>query len=604
MKEKLLIIFALLIYNSAFSQSTLFQEINIQESRLSDEEMKIYNQYKADPSVVDISIIQLETKQLRSNSEINIDHKAYSMDATLLEKDYRGTSNYSWLGRMSDETGIFFTVMGERVFSKFYLGDIPYTILPLSNTGKHLLLGFDNASINELQCAHDDSAKGSHFENTKPNNDKENTYNSNNNKVDDNCHLRVLVVFTDDADDDMNMQIIGQGMIDETNLGYVMSDMVFRMELARTISVEYTELDTRSNVPTYAVASNPTEDDLINIRDGINGFEDMPALRDAYQADVVVLVKSEGLSGSNTFYGEAYGIPTGTFDPIPENAFAIVGNSTLTTLVGGRYTFAHEVGHVQGGRHSNSPTITAPSYARGAIFGTGTTDNRTIIANGCGGSAATGCRVNHFSNPDVDFAGTPTGTADRDNARRLDETSVIMRNHRVTLDNMTVSNETFENEIVANHVANQSIITSGNVDAENGTIATMRAGNVVCLETGFEAHSGSVFEAFIAGCDFVAGKMDNVSKNLEESFEATLTVFPNPVTEFTKIEFALEQEAQVSIDIVNSTGKTVRILLDAETRAKGIHFIDINTLDLPNGMYTCRMVTKDEILSQKIIIAK
>ncbi len=620
MKIKSLLILFILFCNSIFGQSMLFQEADVRELSMNDKEKSIYEKFRSANNVTDFSIIRIDATQLETSRQLSLTYRNFSTVVDLLEVEKRDHSNFTWFGTLDDGTGIFCTVLGNKVFSKFYLGNTPYSIVPLSN-GYHMLLGFDN-SVMDLKCGHEVGLNDDNIhENIPKHGHQKKKYDESKSvMMDDNCNLRVLIAFTDDADTAMDMQVIGQGMVDETNLAYMMSGIAFRMELAKTVMVNYNQLNTSTTTTIYGAAINGVQDDLINIRNGTNGFEDIPALRNNYQADVVVLVREGGLGGSNTFWGQAYGIPTGNQNPTPNNAFALVGNTTSTTLIAGRFSFAHEVAHIQGARHDVHNAN--PTYARGRVFSTTNALDRTIMCVGGGTciNTNTGCRVNFFSNPDITTPGGDTvGAADRDNARRLNETSVVMRNHRMTDDDLIVSNEVFEDESISNHLANETIITNGNVDAQNGSRVTMRAGNAVTLMPGFEATTGSVLTAYIVPSPCTVAPMnltqdeqespDEVSMRTVQNEVETIDVqsitsknFPNPFTGQTTIEFDLPKDAQVTLFVSDIHGKQITRILDNEFVLKGTHQVIFDGRDYPAGMYYYTIQAGQYITTQKMTL--
>jgi len=113
----------------------------------------------------------------------------------------------------------------------------------------------------------------------------------------------------------------------------------------------------------------------------------------------------------------------GLADDIKANAstaYAIVHYDCAT----GYYSFAHELGHLQGARHdpANDPTSAPFAYGHGFQHTSSTPSWRTIMAYNCTGG---GCpRVQFWSNPNVNYNGIAMGTeATNNNARVLNETA-------------------------------------------------------------------------------------------------------------------------------------------------------------------------------------
>lgn len=73
--------------------------------------------------------------------------------------------------------------------------------------------------------------------------------------------------------------------------------------------------------------------------------------------------------------------------------------------------------------------------------------------------------------------------------------------------------------------------------------------------------------------------------NNEISQEQTLTFFPNPVSDFVKIKFQAPLDGITDLAIFNTLGKKVKVLIDNEFRMKGVHNLETDMSNLPNGTY-------------------
>lgn len=184
--------------------------------------------------------------------------------------------------------------------------------------------------------------------------------------------------------------------VEETNQAYQNSQVSVRLRLVHTAEVSYTE-------------SGNMNTDLNNITGRIDGkMDEVHSLRDTYGADLVSLFEEStdycGLSWQMASLNPAYA----TY------AFSVIYTQCAT----GYYSFGHELGHTMGSGHDHANgggALYPYSYGYqepGRLF-------RTVMAYSCTGSCV---RVQHFSNPEVNYLGLPTGVADwADNARSLND---------------------------------------------------------------------------------------------------------------------------------------------------------------------------------------
>lgn len=600
-KISLIVIFFLCIFiDSIYSQANFFTVVEKEDVKLSELENESYRRFLDNSDVVSIEFVKIENTDFSTKNLFLINYKGYSTIAKSIGLDLREKNNIGWFGELTDGTGIFVTEIEGLFFSKFYLGDDPYSIYSLSDS-VHLLIRFHQEAV-ITRCLSGGQEKVVKFNKFKTTQDQVNTT-SNLFLADDNCNLRVLILYTTAANNALNMQLISQGMVDETNLAYIQSGVNFRMELARSSNVAYTEVNTQTVQNVYG-ANPDIQDDLIRVRNGTNGFGNIPALRDLYRADVVALIRGTGLGGNNTFWGQAFGVPTGAFNPAPENGFVLLGNTTSTTLIGGRFSFAHEIAHVQGGRHDNHNAT--PDYARGFVINNVNNGIRTIMATNqvtdCT-NTNTGCRINFFSNPNVQFNGQNVGTATNNNARRLNETANLVRNFRMTNDNLTATAETIANEHTSNHLANSTISTSGSLVYQSGSIGTMRAGSSITLAQGFHANSGSQLRIYTNAnpCQTLPVNFndDEISENRgrAENFNK-VKIFPNPGSDYINIEFS-----KVGIfESLYLTDNLGRRFLDKNIGSNEQVILDVSNLD--SGIYFVNFINNETLFTEKVLILK
>lgn len=198
--------------------------------------------------------------------------------------------------------------------------------------------------------------------------------------------------------------------IEDANTAYVNSNITQRLRLVHMEEVSYTESGFLIDVNRL---QNPTDGFLDNV----------PILRDTYAADVVGMIVEE-----NQACGLAYDI----LDPFSQgNAFESHAYATINRgCAAGNLSLAHEFGHLMGARHDTfvDPTTTPFTWAHGYVH-TASPAWRTVMAypTACGSCP----RLPYFSNPNVNYLGSPTGIpATADNHRVLNTTALTVANFR------------------------------------------------------------------------------------------------------------------------------------------------------------------------------
>ena len=83
----------------------------------------------------------------------------------------------------------------------------------------------------------------------------------------------------------------------------------------------------------------------------------------------------------------------------------------------------------------------------------------------------------------------------------------------------------------------------------------------------------------------------------------TVKIYPNPFSDETTISYSAPETAQMQIQIYNLQGKQVG-QIKSQTVEKGNHTLSFSCLDLPSGIYFCRIQVGNKNGVGKIVVVK
>ena len=98
--------------------------------------------------------------------------------------------------------------------------------------------------------------------------------------------------------------------------------------------------------------------------------------------------------------------------------------------------------------------------------------------------------------------------------------------------------------------------------------------------------------------NIVTGNVSEYNQNFIE-----LSVYPNPITDNSIIEFYLKKSDVVSCDLINSNGQIIKEMFNSYF-TQGEYRIDLNRINLDNGLYFLKFNNSESTLVKKIIISK
>ena len=78
---------------------------------------------------------------------------------------------------------------------------------------------------------------------------------------------------------------------------------------------------------------------------------------------------------------------------------------------------------------------------------------------------------------------------------------------------------------------------------------------------------------------------------------------PNPVSTTTSITYGLEEEASVTVEVYDITGRHMRTLVD-ERQRDGFHRVRFNAKNLASGTYVYRVQAGEQVEAGKMTVVK
>jgi hypothetical protein len=240
---------------------------------------------------------------------------------------------------------------------------------------------------------------------------------------DDGSYIDVMVVYTPailnkygGAD---GVQAAIDDLVNETNQGYINSQVNQRVRVVHAEEVDYDESNQAGSPPSLQTIL----DQLSNYPNGADGILDqVQGLRDTYAADLVVMLVNNvdpNYAGIAWLMGNSWN--THAFEPY---AYSVVTDFWYNNF----YVFAHEMGHNMGAQHDIAHSGGTPgAYPYSYGYCLPGTDYHTIMAY----NDPCYTTINNWSNPAVKYAGVATGvTGLEDNHLTLNNTAPIVAQFR------------------------------------------------------------------------------------------------------------------------------------------------------------------------------
>jgi len=176
------------------------------------------------------------------------------------------------------------------------------------------------------------------------------------------------------------------------------------------------------------------------------------------------------------------------------------------------------------------------------------------------------------------------------------------------------------NNVTSGNNGDQSV--QNQIEATNtifaNASATYTAGNRIILKPGFKALFGSYFNAFIEACTsprLAKPNEQNVVKNNngfkfdelltnEDRFNEELLIYPNPLEDKATLLYYLKEADNVTVTLVDVTGKALATLAENQAQAAGQHQLELDARNLPTGIYYLKLQSNEMQVIKKLMIAK
>jgi hypothetical protein len=218
--------------------------------------------------------------------------------------------------------------------------------------------------------------------------------------------IDVLVLYTPSARDARGgataIELAGVQAISDANTAFLRSGIATRQRFVGAVEVPYTE-------------SATMERDLLVLTD----LPVVRELRDVYGADLVhVFLNSPDLAACGVAW---------LLRDLNSASFTAYSVSDVSCIP--KYTPAHEMGHNMGAHHAPEDGAFDPIFPFAYGFKDPARAFRTVMAYACSGEVD--CpRILNFSNPEIPYNGTPSGTAAQNNALAINLTATVVASWR------------------------------------------------------------------------------------------------------------------------------------------------------------------------------
>jgi hypothetical protein len=98
-------------------------------------------------------------------------------------------------------------------------------------------------------------------------------------------------------------------------------------------------------------------------------------------------------------------------------------------------------------------------------------------------------------------------------------------------------------------------------------------------------------------------KYSNILVVRRTQTKTPINIIPNPARDYVSVRFFAEKESIVTLRLIDNLGKTV--MVQQQKVLKGSNTLQINNLyRYSNGVYSLQVIINDEVVTQKLVLAK
>jgi hypothetical protein len=101
-----------------------------------------------------------------------------------------------------------------------------------------------------------------------------------------------------------------------------------------------------------------------------------------------------------------------------------------------------------------------------------------------------------------------------------------------------------------------------------------------------------------------AGPAQPISKVINLNVSNQVELFPNPNTGVSHLKFNMVEEGDVSVQVLDLSGRVLKTIVDTKRMSGGVHNINVSSEGLTNGTYMLQIVTSKVYITMKMSVMR